>query len=366
MQSRLGIRHVRRVLLTAAPFFAGSAILFGLAVSASAQTLVIGSFDPRNTPQPYERTSIPLSPDHIGVQTKLEVIRIMQSEEAFTMRALPMGRHGLVLHANGMVTPDGMDYEKVIQEYGLCAKPGGKVKVTNVRLLADRIVFDINGGPEKKHKWLQHISIGGSSGGGSGGTLAPEEAAPTGARITLVFKGYVPELTGDQVKALLRPLLDFSMKSPMKAYTDTLPPKIARAVLAHQVLVGMDEDMVLYSLGSPDRKIQEHDKNGFLYEEWVYGKPPQDMQFVRFEGDRCTRIELASVGKELLIRDKDETDGYLSGKHTAAHVRTVNEGDAPAADPTQTKAPSLRRPGETAPEDQPQPVQYPPGAQKIS
>ncbi len=153
------------------------------------------------------------------------------------MRALPMGRHGLVLHANGMVTPDGMDYEKVIQEYGLCAKPGGKVKVTNVRLLADRIVFDINGGPGKETQMAAAYFGRRSSGGGSGGTLAPEEAAPTGARITLVFKGYVPELTGDQVKALLRPLLDFSMKSPMQAYTDTLPPKIAKAVLAHQVLV---------------------------------------------------------------------------------------------------------------------------------
>ncbi len=364
MSARRIIHDLRPGMRTAIPYLLGCVLMFGVAASAGAQAIIIGSFDPRDAPQPYKVTSVALSQEHIGPRTRLEVIRIMQSEEAFTMRALPMGRHGLDLHANGSVTPDGTDYENAIMRYGACAKPGAKIAVTNVRVLEDRIVFDINGGPEKKHKWLQHISIGGSS-----GQLAPDEPAPTGARITLLFHNYVPELTGDQVKALLRPLLDFSMKSPLTAYTDTLPPKIAKAVLAHQVLVGMDQDMVLYSLGAPERKIQEHDGNGFLYEEWVYGKPPSDVQFVRFEGDRVTRLELASIGKEPIIRDKDETDGYLSARHSnasTAHVRTVNEGDAPAADPTATKAPTLRRPGENVPDEQNQPVQYPPGAQKIS
>jgi hypothetical protein len=339
------------------------ALLFISAAFAGAQAIIVGGFDPRDAPQPYQQTSIKLDQQHIGARTKLEVIRIMDAEQAFTMRALPMGHHGLTLHANGAVAPDGSEYAKSIMEYGSCARPGAKVTVTNVKVLEDRIVLDINGGPDKKHKWLQHFSLG--TGGGSS-PLAPDEPAPTGARITLVFHDYVPELTGDQVKALLRPLLDFSMKSPLKAYTDTLPPKIAKAVNAHEVLVGMDEDMVLYALGQPERKIQEHDPNGFLFEEWVYGKPPQDVQFVRFEGDRVTRLEIASIGKQPIIRDKDETDGFLSGKIQQAKVRTVNEGDEPVGDARSAKAPTLRKPGEQAPEDQPQQVQYPPGAQKIS
>jgi hypothetical protein len=362
MQARRGPHNLwNGYKAAAAPAFV-CALLLGLTALAGAQTVIMGSFDPRDAPQPYKQTSVALSSQRIDSRTKLEVIRIMDAEEAFTMRALPMGKHGLVIHANGAVTPDGSDYAKEIQEYGSCAKPGSKVMVSNVKVLDDRIVFDINGGPEKKHKWLQHISIG----TGSTGQLAPDEPAPTGARITLVFHNFVPELTGDEVKALLRPLLDFSMKSPLKAYTDTLPPKIAAAVTAHQALVGMDQDMVLYALGAPERKIQEHDSNGFLYEEWVYGKPPQDVQFVRFEGDRVTRLEIASIGKQPVIRDQDETDGYLSLKHAGPKVRTVNEGDQPVADPTQVKAPTLRRPGETAPSDQPQAVQFPPEAQKLS
>lgn len=341
----------------------GIAMLLSSVALAGAQAIIVGGFDPRDVPQPYKQTSLTLSSQPIDARTKLEVVRIMDAEQAFTMRALPMGHHGLVMHANGAVAPDGSDYAKAIMQYGSCAKPGGKVTVTNVKILADRIVLDINGGPDKKHKWLQHISVGASSGSS---TLAPEEAAPTGARITLVFHDFVPELTGDQVKALLRPLLDFSMKSPLKAYTDTLPPKIAKAVNAHEVLVGMDQDMVLYSLGQPERKIQEHDSNGFLFEEWVYGKPPQDVQFVRFEGDRVTRLEIASIGKEPIIRDKDETNGYLSAQVQQAHIRTVNEGDQPVGDGKSAKAPTLRKPGEQAPDDEPQQVQYPPGAQKIS
>jgi len=288
--------------------------------------------------------------------TRGDLIRIMQAEQAFAMRALPLGHHGLVLHANGGVAPDGTDYQKAISQYGVSAKPGDKVTVTNVRIMMDKIVFDLNNGPDKKHHWLQHIQIGGAGGARQ---MAPDEPDPVGSRITLEFHDFVPQMTGAQLKELLSPLLDFSMKSPLQAYTDTLPPKIREAVLDHRVLVGMDREMVLYALTQPERKLREQDANGFLYEEWVYGTPPKDVEFVRFEGDRVTRVEIAAIGKEPVIRDTDETDGFLAGNRQI-HEHTINMGDAPAADSSQAKAPTLRLPGEVPPPDQPGKVQYPP------
>jgi sulfur carrier protein ThiS len=325
------------------------------ATALTGQVFRVDGFDPRLTPQPLHPTSLPLSQQKLTPHTRGELLRIMQSEEAFSLRALPLGRHGLVLHANGGLTPDGSDYQKAISQYGVSSKPGAKVIISDIHISSDRVVLELNGGPVKKHHWLQHIQVGGAGGARQ---LAPDEPDAVGSRVTLVFHNYVPEMTGQQLKALFSPLLDFSLKSPLQAYTDTLPPKIREAVKDHRVLVGMNHEMVLYSLTQPDRKLHEQDANGLLYEEWVYGKPPKDVQFIRFEGDRVTRVEIAAIGKEPIIRDKDETDGFLAGKQLA-HEHTVNEGDAPASDPSQSKAPSLRRPGEPAPPDQPQRVQYP-------
>ena len=80
-------------------------------------------------------------------------------------------------------------------------------------------------------------------------------ANPAGSRLTLAFKGHVPELTGAQVKALLAPLISFDVKTPIQAFTDTLPPKLKDAILNHHVMVGMSTDMVMFAKGQPVSKI---------------------------------------------------------------------------------------------------------------
>ncbi len=351
--------------MTARRFFPGvifSAMLGGplflIGATSQAQVYRVDSFDPRLTPLPLHPTSLALSTEKLQPKTRQQLIRIMDSEEAYAQRALPLGHRGLTLKANGMVTPDGTDYEHAIVQYGLSAKPGSRVRVTDIRIGSDRVVVDLNGGPDKKHKWLQHVQIG--AGGGSR-QLAESEPDAVGSRVTLLFPKYVPEMTGQNLKELLSPLLNFSLKSPLEAYTDTLPPLIREAVKEHRVLVGMDRDMVLYALSQPDRKMHEDGPDGFTYEEWIYGRPPKDVQFVRFNGDRVTRVEIAAIGKKPVIRETDETNGYLA-KKSPVHDRTVNEGDAPVdrqGESAQREAPSLRRPGEPVPADQPQRVQVP-------
>jgi hypothetical protein len=180
---------------------------------------------------------------------------------------------------------------------------------------------------------------------------------PTGSRLILSFDKFVPDLSPDDVRMLIQPVLDFSVKSPIQAYTDTLPPRLKQAILDHQALVGMNRKMVTYALGAPEQKVREKDGDK-PYEEWIYGSTPKPVQFVRFNGDRVIRIEIALYGRTPTIRNQDETDGYL-GTHD---VRTVSEGDAVASangERQSTAAPSLRLPGEAATPTAMQPVHNP-------
>jgi hypothetical protein len=143
----------------------------------------------------------------------------------------------------------------------------------------------------------------------------------------------------------------------MEAYVDTLPPKLKEAILNHHVLVGMDRKMVIYALGQPHDKTRE-DNNGVAFEEWIYGEAPQTTQFVRFVGNRVVRVEVAAVGQDLVVRNQDETGGYMGTGDT----HEVKMGDAtPSADgdSSRHKAPSLRLPGEEQLPGAMQPVQMP-------
>jgi hypothetical protein len=175
--------------------------------------------------------------------------------------------------------------------------------------------------------------------------------------MTLEFDKFVPDLSPDDVRMLIQPVLDFRTKSPIQAYTDTLPPKLKQAILDHQALVGMNRKMITYALGSPEQKVREKDGET-PFEEWIYGTTPKPVQFVRFKGDRVVRIETASNGKPPVIRSEDETDGYLGTQD----IRTVGAGDAVASangERGPSAAPTLRLPGEAAPPTAMAPVHNP-------
>jgi hypothetical protein len=236
-------------------------------------------------------------------------------------------------------------------------KPGDRAVLSNIRIDRDRIVFDINGGPEHKHEFLRHIQIG------VGNSTAPvtqdPNQDPVGARISLVFPGHVPEVTPVQIKALLAPLLSFDVKTPVQAYTDTLPPTLKNAILNHHVLVGMSTDMVLFTLGQPEAKSREIEGQ-MPFEEWIYGHPPQDVNFVRINGNRVVRVEIAKLGQPLEVFTKDEVEGLMTtgGRPVLAEVHeihTVELGDVHRDADTQAPLapPSLRKEGEKLPQDDP-------------
>ena len=339
-------------VLLAIPAF-GQAITIdssGRAVGAPGQA---GTIDRRYAQ--IQPTNIPLPNNDLDAKTRLELIRFLQSDQGFAMRPFPKGHKGLTLVANGKLEPAGDPYLSMVTSNGMSAKPGDRLVITDVKIDRSKMVFDLNGGPDPRHRFLRHIQIG------AGPELSPvtpdagDGQEPTGARLTLAFKDRIPELTGKQVEALLAPLISFEVKTPIQAFTDTLPPVLKQAILDHHVLVGMSTDMVLFAKGQPERKVREMEGQ-MPFEEWIYGNPPSDIEFVRINGNRVIRVEIAAVGKPPVIFTQDVVDGMMRTDGTPLtpeppNTHTIQLGDVQRNPDTQAPAapPSLRKPGETIP-----------------
>ncbi len=92
------------------------------------------------------------------------------------------------------------------------------------------------------------------------------------------------------------------------------------------------------------------------FEVWIYGKPPQDVDFIRINGNRVIRVEIAKTGLKPVIYTKDEVAGLtrtdstpvdtaVSGRHVEelGDVQRNPNRRAPAPPPT------LRSLGESCP-----------------
>ncbi len=280
-------------------------------------------------------------PPRISRATRQEIIHSFNAELVYIRTSFPMGKVGLKLK-NGAVTPTGPELQHLMTLWGPAVKPGDKARISDVVIKDDHIRFEINGGPIKRQKWYQHIEVAGANGGGPLST-SDSSANARGSFVDLYFDKYVPELTGPELKQLLRPVFDFDAKSPLEAYLETVPPKIKDAIKNHHVLVGMNRDMVIYAKGHPPRKVRETARGAaedVEYEEWIYGTPPEDVDFVRFVGDEVVRVETMKVDGQKIVRVEKEVD-------LAAPTVAKKQGDRPAT------APTLRRPGEEMPESNP-------------
>ncbi len=317
----------------------------------------------------FEPTHVDLPKMHAGPFTVEALERSLEAEHGYAMRPLPLASKGLELVANGPLSPAGSDYVAELNSKGISSRPGDKVLVTKIQVKKDRLMLEFNGGPDLPHRFLRHVELGG--GAGTMPVVRDKGEQATGSRLTLVFPGGVPNVTGDEVKALIAPVVGFGEKSPEQSYAETLSPLLRQAVLDHKVLVGMDTEMVLHALGTPAQRVRERD-DGRLFTEWIYGVPPEKTQFVRLQHDRVTRVEVAEVGKTPVVRTANEVGDYWqTSAGMAANEREIKLGDrteqaiaqenAPAAPPT------LRKRGEVLPQDknsnQPsmQPVQFPAG-----
>jgi hypothetical protein len=348
LASEVGIMLVttqRRVLAGLAVVAAIGLATVGLDTTAAAQVFTVGEKTATadiNTD--FRPTRVELPGIMMTERGRRELVRDLEAEQGFAHRVLPLGAT-VTLQANGNLTPGAEEYKKLVYQKGSSAGVGDRVAVTSLEVKGDRIIVDLNGGPYAKHRFMRHIQI--SAGPMTTQPNLNDGQTATGCRVTLVFEGGVPEVSAPEVKALLYPLVDFNVKSGEQAYADTLPEPVRQAIATHEVLVGMNRQMVLAAMGAPVSKVREKTDDGENYEEWIYGHQPQTVRFVRFVGDRVSLVKIAAMGKPMEIHDQDEMAAYLPPKPT----KTIAAGDAVADQAVKAGPPSLKKPGETLPDE---------------
>jgi len=291
---------------------------------------------------------IPPNAPRISSQTRLEIIREFETRLVYSRTTFPMNTKGLRLRGE-VISPNGQELRQALSIWGPAIRPGDPAHISLVQIKDDHIHFEINGGPVQHKKWYERLEISGASGGSVSPTRGEPQSNPHGSFLDVYFGKYVPEMTVPQLQALLYPVLDFNARNKEQAYLNAVPPKVKEAIQAHRVLVGMNQEMVLHAKGRPPRKVRERDGET-EYEEWIYGEPPADVEFVRLVGDEVVRVEMIKVSGEKIVRTEKEIILQPAEKDKEKDKEAKTE---PSERPG--NAPTLRRPGED-PQEAPQPA----------
>ncbi len=111
--------------------------------------------------QQIEPTHVPLTNSELDAKTRLELIRLLQSEQGFAMRPFPRGHKGLTLTGQrqagaGRGRLSGHGHQRRV--VGQARRSGGADRRQDRALRGS--IFELNGGPDPKHRFLRHIQIG--------------------------------------------------------------------------------------------------------------------------------------------------------------------------------------------------------------
>jgi hypothetical protein len=285
--------------------------------------------------------------------TKMQLIQLFNAELVRIRKTLPVGDRKITISPDGAVRPGDARLHQLAENYGATGKIGDLVKITSF-VFKDRAVYlELNGGPKHHSKWYEHISIS-AAGGTTAAPEDPNQAPPAGTSITLDFDRPVPQMTAAELRQMLSPVFDFGLKSAAQVAAEALPPQIQEAVKKHEVLVGMNRDMVILVKDRPLQRIREKDEKGHEYEDWVYGEPPDEVVFVRIVGDEVVQVKTAKPGSDIVVKTQKE----IEVKDGVATLVNAKLGVTAPADTSQLSAqeqkppmrkPTLRREGE-APE----------------
>jgi len=230
----------------------------------------------------------------LAEEDRVELIRGLTAEYATVKSLLPRSRKALEFDSKG--TWDKKEWSNVAKESGPAARTGDLVQITKVDIEGDRIVLQINGGYKGGKKWYQGIQMS----GGMGGSDVPlnrgnDSNSPGGTSIAVMFHKPLEPIKALEIKKMLTPVLDFEKHSATQVYSESLPPEMQKAIKEKRVLVGMDKDQVIMTLGRAQHRSRET-KDGLEVEDWVYGVPPGKITFVTFSNDKVIKVKDAYAG----------------------------------------------------------------------
>jgi hypothetical protein len=233
---------------------------------------------------------------------ELAIVRFVSGEYAHAVRSLPNGKDGFIMH---MEKPfDDSMLHRVVQSHGAAVNPGDTVQITAMKFKKNEIIVLINGGGNKHGSWRDRLQIGIS--GLPTTSTTPDnngpDTGPNGTTLVLEFDGAVPDMTPDELKAKLAPVLNFSsQRSAAVIWAETLPPAMEKAIEEKRAIVGMTREMVEAAVGKPEKKIREKNANGDETEDWIYGTPPAVTMFVTFIGEKVSSVREFPKNKPITV-----------------------------------------------------------------
>jgi hypothetical protein len=208
------------------------------------------------------------------------------ADQASARIAMPFGTNGVDVSEAGEV--DKQKVEADIKKNGQSIEVGKVVTVTEISFADKQIEIELDGGGKNKKSFLDRLEVGVGTQTRPVSNDDPKKAK--GSKVVLKFADKIPpDLTPDQLKQLLSPVLDFEKRNFLKTGIDALPPEFQEAVKIKEARIGMDRSTVIMALGRPDKKVREK-VDGIESEDWIYFQRGLRAQFVTFENDVVVRI----------------------------------------------------------------------------
>lgn len=235
---------------------------------------------------------VPLK-DKLTEDEKIEILRDLTAEYAKAKTYFPRSAKPLEFDAVAG-TWDQAKWQMMAQQNGgPAARESDQIKITHVAFEGDKLVLEINGGLKSGRHWYDGVQAGV---GNVGRPIGNGNYTPTtGTSIELNFHKPLENLTADQVKKILMPLMDFDKHTVSKNYSETLSPEMQKAVTEKRALEGMTRDEVLMAMGHPLRKYRET-KDGVDLEDWIYGEAPGKVTFVTFSNSKVIKVKEQYAG----------------------------------------------------------------------
>lgn len=234
----------------------------------------------------------------LQLQSRLELRRFIEFEFASAVKVIPGGKNGFRYYPNQPLNEEA--WRNATGSAVPAASPGDKVQITKLEFRKSEIWVEINGGGKKRRSWRERIQV---SGGGGIPTVRTTSSDPNasasgpagfqgaGSTLILDYGKAVPDLTVEELKQHLSVFLNFDHRSAAVHWIETLPPEFQQAIKEKRAVVGMDREMVIASMGKPEKKVREKDIDGLETEDWIYGHPPGATVFVKFAGDKVISVK---------------------------------------------------------------------------
>jgi hypothetical protein len=229
--------------------------------------------------------AVPLSAQ-LSQDARFEILRTVIAEQGAARLALPFGNDGVEVSDAGQINKEKLD--KDLRKNGQSVTVGKVVTITDLEFNDNRIEVELDGGGKNKKSFLDRIQVG----VGTGNTTVPvnrddDTKKAKGSKIILRFAKKVPsDLTPDQLRQLLDPILDFSSPKIVKTGLESLPVEFQEAVKAKEARIGMDKNTVIMALGRPNQRVREKD-----VEDWIYYGRGNRVTFVKFEENVVVAIQ---------------------------------------------------------------------------